>query len=69
MDIDGMFEGWTSREINLYIRGMNEGLPPEECGVELNEKERASYLKQQKWLMDERKNGTPVSYSLVENDW
>lgn len=64
-------EGWTSKEWNMVIRSLNDELPPEKCGVKLNEEERESYMKDLNWLKKERADnpGMPISFDMVEKEY
>ena len=65
------YEGWTSTTWNKVIDATNKELPPEKCGVELNEQERMDYIRDLEFLKKERKENPnmPISYSPVEKDW
>lgn len=64
----GKYIGWDARKHNRVINALNKGLPPERCGVDLNDAEREAYLLDLKWLLHERKMnpGVPISYELLE---
>ncbi len=65
------YEGWTSREWNLMVYSLNDELPPEKCKVKLTEEEKEGYLKDLRFLQEERRKnpGVPIGYSPVEKDW
>lgn len=67
----GKYEGWTSKEWNERVIALNKELPPEKCGVKLNEEEKEAYMKALEFLKKERKENPniPIEYSPVEKDW
>ena len=69
--IKDCYNGWTSREWNLMLWSLNKELPPEECGVKLNEEEQKNYLKSLAFLKEERKKnpGIPIEYSICEKEF
>lgn len=63
------YEGWAARTWNwYYLRGINEMIPPEECGMKLTAEERKNYLESQEKLRKEREAnpGIPIAYDLAE---
>ena len=64
------FEGWTARDTNYVLRSINENMPADECGMELNEAQKELYEEMRAKLAEENKNYDRwiIGYGLMELD-
>lgn len=68
-----MFENFDARTFGAYYKAINDGLPPEECGIDLTAEEKEHYLKLTDELAKDRSEhpGVPICYqdTFNELDW